>query len=208
MAKQLTIRTATPDDLSACLALDHSLETLLVWQMQQTAPPPNFTVSFRELRLPRPIRVEYPRPPATLHQELGSGQGVLVAEAEDVLLGYAHLVFNQADESAALRNLAVDPAVRQQGIGRALLSQAVAYARRRGANRLVAETTPRSYPAIRLFVSQQLAFCGYQDLHFPNRNIAIFLENRYDRNARHAPDANQRSVNHRHRHYGSVFAAV
>jgi ribosomal protein S18 acetylase RimI-like enzyme len=54
----MLIRPATPDDLSACLALDESYTTAHVWQIEAQGDGAAITVSFRPIRLPRPLTVQ------------------------------------------------------------------------------------------------------------------------------------------------------
>jgi ribosomal protein S18 acetylase RimI-like enzyme len=83
---------------------------------------------------------------------------VLVAERADEVLGYAYAAIEGPDYMAlrgpagVLYDLAVDPAHRGQGVGRALLEAAVAELARRGAPRVVLATAARNAGAQRLFV--------------------------------------------------------
>ena len=61
MTLQMRIRPAWPRDLEACEALDHSYNTDRVWQMDARETNEAVAVTFRVARLPREIRVPYPR---------------------------------------------------------------------------------------------------------------------------------------------------
>lgn len=169
------IRPAEEQDISACAALDHSLETQVVWQMKLHTEQDTRTVAFQTLRLPRPIRVEYPRTPDSLQKELADVKGVLVAEAEEVLLGYIQLILNPADQSAWVRNFAVGKLWRQRRIGSALLDQAIRRAQHYQARQITLETTTRSYPAIQFMTARGLLFCGFNDRYYASQDIAIFF---------------------------------
>lgn len=74
---------------------------------------------------------------------------VLVAEGEAGVVGYA-AVWLAADE-AELGDLAVDPAVRRRGVGRALLDAALREARGRGARTLYLQVRESNDAARRLY---------------------------------------------------------
>ncbi|MBM3135187.1 MAG: GNAT family N-acetyltransferase [Chloroflexi bacterium] len=54
----MLIRPATSGDLAACLALDESYTTNHVWQIEARSDEEAITVSFRPIRLPRPLTVQ------------------------------------------------------------------------------------------------------------------------------------------------------
>lgn len=169
------IRPATEQDIPACIALDHSLETQVVWQMKVSADSENRTVAFQTLRLPRPIRVEYPRNAEALGKELAEVKDILVAEAEGVLLGYIQIIIHPADRSAWVRNFAVGQFWRRRKIGSALFDQGCRRAQHHQAQHLTLETTTRSYPAIQFALARGLLFCGFNDRYYASQDIAIFF---------------------------------
>jgi len=175
MTTQFAIRPALPADIPTCLQLDHSLQTDVIWQMQLRDDPARIQVTFQTLRLPRPIRVEYPREVDERRLDLQTGQGVLVAEAEGTLLGYAQIGVNRPDHSAWLRNLVVGAPFRRHRIGRALLAQAKLWAKGQSANHITLETTLKSYPAIQFMLAQGLLFCGFNDRYYASQDIAVFF---------------------------------
>lgn len=172
---RFVIRPAEVQDIPACIALDHSLETQMVWQMKLQADQEHHTIVFQTLRLPRPIRVEYPRSPEALGRELAEVKGMLVAEAEGVILGYLQVILNLADRSAWVRNFAVGTTWRRRRIGSALLDQAIRWAQHYQARQITLETTTRSYPAIEFMTARGLLFCGFNDRYYSSQDIAIFF---------------------------------
>ncbi|HLA44308.1 MAG TPA: GNAT family N-acetyltransferase, partial [Aggregatilineales bacterium] len=157
------------------LQLDHRLDTEYVWQMQRREENERTQISFQTLRLPRPICVEYPRSTESLRIDLEPLGGVLVAEAESIILGYTHVALTKSDRSAWVRNLVVDVPVRRHRIGHLLLDGARQWAVMHHANHITLETTTRSYPAIRFMLSQGLMFCGFNDRYYSSQDIAIFF---------------------------------
>ena len=82
---------------------------------------------------------------------------VLVAEAEGPIAGYVYAGLEPTDYMAlrgpagAIYDIVVDPAFRQQGIGRRLLDAAIDVLVQRGAPRIVLSTAEKNEPAQRLF---------------------------------------------------------
>src|SRR5260370_16265860 len=89
---QITVRTATSDDLAACLQLDLSYETDYVWQMDVRDEAGAIAVNFQTVRLPRLMRVVYPREPEALTQSWQKREAtddcLLVGEVAGVGRGY------------------------------------------------------------------------------------------------------------------------
>ena len=169
------VRPALKRDIDACLELNHALDTEYVWHMQRRESADSTSISFQSVRLPRPIRVEYPRSTNELRVDLANMENALVAEAEGVLLGYAQISIDDSDHSAWLRNIIVDEPWRRHRIGGALFDQARRLAKVRGANHITAETTTKSYPAIQFMLHRGLLFCGFNDRYYASQDIAVFF---------------------------------
>ena len=96
---------------------------------------------------------------AQLAQELAGEAGRLfVVCREGRVLGLA--VFQLAADEASLNALTVDPAVRRQGAGRALLTGALAALRAEGAHRCFLEVRAGNAPARALYESLGFAAVG------------------------------------------------
>ena len=84
---------------------------------------------------------------------------LLVADLETMdppkLLGFA--AFHRIIEEAELRNMAVDPDHRQQGVGRALLEDARQRMLKAGAKRIFLEVRQSNKPALALYSSMGFA---------------------------------------------------
>ena len=70
---------------------------------------------------------------------------------------------------------AVERKVRKVGIGTALISSAVDWARKADKRRLIIEVQSKNYPAICFCQKARLRFCGYSDRYFANQDIAVFF---------------------------------
>jgi GNAT superfamily N-acetyltransferase len=136
---------------------------------------PGVEVAFREVRLPRPMRVAYPRRPDRLVDEWTDRSLVLVGEAEDQPAGYLAMAPAPAPEAMWITDLVVDPAFRRQGLGRRLLSEAIGWSRARSQGRLFFEMQSKNYPAIQLAQKLGFTFSGYSDFFYPNEDISLFF---------------------------------
>jgi GNAT superfamily N-acetyltransferase len=169
------VRPAVPNDLPICAALDHSTNTDYVWQMEYSDPEGGLNVGFRTARLPRTMRVLYPRGSAALESSWEVHAGFLVAELGHKIVGYVNMREQRAYETGWVADLAVEEGRRGQGIGTRLLGAARAAARELGLRRIIAETATKNYPSICFLQKSGLVFCGYNDLYYPNHDIALFF---------------------------------
>lgn len=169
------IRAAVPADLETCAALDHSTNTEYVWQMEHADLDGRLSVGFRIARLPRRMRVLYPRGSNALKQSWDITACFLVAEIGHTVVGYVNMRDQKAYETGWIADLAVEKAHRRKGIATRLLSSARAWAREQDLRRLIVETSTKNFPAIAFLQNSGLAFCGYNDLYYPNHDIALFF---------------------------------
>ena len=90
---------------------------------------------------------------AALQSELHNPHALfLVCERQGQPVGYCgmHWVLDEGD----IANLAVDPACRRQGVGRALLRALLAFARQKGLVRITLEVRPSNQPALALYAAE------------------------------------------------------
>ena len=171
------IRSALPADLEICATLDHSTSTDHVWQMEHNDFDGRLSISFRTARLPRSMRVRYPRSGAALQRAWNLDDCFLVAELMrgNKVVGYVNVREQNAQEIGWVADLVVDKDHREQGIGTSLLRAAINWAHKRNLQRVVIETATKNYPAICFLQKSGLVFCGYNDLYYPNHDIAVFF---------------------------------
>jgi len=74
-----SIRPAVSSDIPGLLALEHNYSTDHVWQMGYHPLGEEVNIAFREVRLPRPMRVIYPRSQESLADEWTQAAILLVA---------------------------------------------------------------------------------------------------------------------------------
>ncbi len=171
----LRIRPAISDDIDDLIAFDHSYSTDYVWQMEFRRGPDEVAATFREVRLPRPMRVSYPREPQRLADEWTRRAAVLVAELAESRKGYAVLQEGTAPGSYWMTDLVVGPRDRRRGVATKLVAAAWEFCRQTGPRRLFMEMQSKNHPAIKLAQKMGFAFAGYSDRYFPNEDIALFF---------------------------------
>ena len=172
---EIEIRPAKSTDIPALMSIDHNYSTDYVWQMEIEAEENKVGVSFREIRLPRSVRVEYPRPVSSLADEWTQRSGLLVGLLEEEPVGYISLMLNVAPVTAWVTDLVVERRLRRQGIASTLVLAAQELAQNLGSRRIVLEMQPKNFAAIHM--AQKLGFdlCGYNDRYYANYDIALFF---------------------------------
>jgi GNAT superfamily N-acetyltransferase len=169
------IRQAISTDISDLAAIDHSYSTDHVWQMMLGGEAGEVHVSFREVRLPRAMRVEYPRNPQRLIDEWTKRSTVLIAEADEGPAGYVAVIPATAPGAQWVCDLAVALRHRRQGLGTRLLGAAMEWARSRGFVRLFVEMQSKNYPGIMLARKLGFVYSGYSDHYYPDEDISLFF---------------------------------
>jgi len=171
----MIIRPATLADLNACLMLDHTTVTGHVWQMKVRETESWLGVNFDTVRLPRQMRIEYPRNLDQLVEHWQRGEGFLAAEMDGQVCGYVDLLAQPWPRRGWIANLTVAHDYRQQGVGTALMRHARQWAKEQGLKTLMAEMTTKNYPAICFFQKLGFQFCGFNDHYYTNQDIALFF---------------------------------
>ncbi len=169
------IRSATTADLPTCLSFDPSFETEHVWQMDSRAQEGQISVSFRTVRLPRPMKVAYPRDVKQVNAGWQACDAMLVADDNRAVVGYASLAKRGAQSAAWVQDLIVTRTARRNGVGRALLAGVARWAREEKLSWIMIEVQTKNYPAIQFCQKLGCTFCGYNDHFFANQDIAVFF---------------------------------
>jgi len=169
------IRPATANDLPRLMALDHSILTDYVWQLELRREPNQVIANFREVRLPRSVEVKYPRNPFALADEWTKRDAVLIALQDNVPVGYTSLTEEHISSIAWVTDLVVAPEKRRMGAGSALLNAGQAWALERSVRRLVLEMQSKNQAYIRLAQKFGFEFCGYNDQYYPTQDVALFF---------------------------------
>jgi ribosomal protein S18 acetylase RimI-like enzyme len=169
------IRTAISSDIPTLMGFDHGFSTDHVWQMGFHGQGDGIEIQFQEVRLPRPMRVTYPRSPENLADEWSHRLAVFAAEGEPGLMGYACLAEAPAPGIVWMTDVVVDLRHRRQGIGSALVRGACRWAKERGYDAIFMEMQTKNFPAIGMAKKLGLGFSGYSDNYYPDQDIALFF---------------------------------
>ena len=169
----MNIRPATIADLEHCEALDASYTTQHIWQMEERATREEISISFRRVRIPRPLEVEYPRRPDRLLDHWRQRECLLVAEEDGTTLGYLDMLVHREAWQGWIEHLLVDRAFRHRGVASTLLQGAEHWARGSELDAVVAVVQSKNDPAIQLFVGRGYRFCGFIDHYYPNGDIGM-----------------------------------
>lgn len=170
----IDIRPTVATDLPRLMGMDHSCMSDYVWQVDLRKEAGQVSVSLREVRLPRPVSVPYPRNTFALADEWQYKTAMLTATVPESV-GYACLSTQTAADVVWVTDLVVAPEHRKRGVGTALLKAVEAWALERGSRMLFFETVAKNHPAIRMAQKFGLEFCGYNDHYYANRDVALFF---------------------------------
>jgi GNAT superfamily N-acetyltransferase len=173
--REVTIRNATSSDIALLVSLDHSFSTDHVWQMSHKHQAEHIDVAFHEIRLPRPMRVNYPRNPEKLIDEWILRSAMWIAERNGTPFGYLAVQDGPAPNSAWITDLVVSLPERRQGVGTQLLRVAGDWGRARGLNRIFMEMQSKNFPVIQMVRRAGLTFSGYNDSFYPDQDIALIF---------------------------------
>lgn len=172
----IEIRPAIATDIPVLIKFDHSYTTDHVWQMDLNMNKEQVGVRFLEIRLPRSVHVDYPRSPKALAENWKQRSGLLVALLENKPVGYVSLMQQITPLTTWADDLVVDQPLRRQGIGSALVLAAQEWtSSQTDSRRLVLLMQPKNQPAINLTQKLGFDFCGYDDHHYANNDIALFF---------------------------------
>lgn len=176
---EIHIRPALAADIHALIEIDHSYFTDFVWQIDRQDGTDQIQVTFRELRLPRTVRHEYPWKVMDLVDNWKYRSGLLVAvlgaDPFGDAVGYLALRNENEPGTVHITDIAVDVEYRKQGVATALLLGALDWADVHARKRVIFEAPSKNYPAILLAKKMGFEFCGFSDRYFTNRDIALFF---------------------------------
>jgi len=171
---EFEIRNTVSTDLARLAALDHSIETDYVWQLDLHREPGQVDVLLREVRLPRTIRLEHPRPakdlPDTWHvRPMFSAMNGMEAVA------YIRFTDVFVEQAVWITDVVVGRPLRRQGVARKLIAAVETWGIQRNLRRVIIETQSKNAPAIRMVQKLGFEFCGYNDQYFSTRDVALFF---------------------------------
>ena len=171
---EIEIRTTVSTDLARLAALDHTIDTDYVWQLDLHREAGQMEVHLREVRLPRTVRLDHPRAakelPDTWHLRP-------MLSAVKGLESVAYIRFTDAivPHAVWITDVVVGKPMRGKGLARKLIGAAEAWGLQHGLRRAIIETQSKNAPAVRMAQKLGFEFCGYNDLYYSTRDIALFF---------------------------------
>jgi ribosomal protein S18 acetylase RimI-like enzyme len=172
---EIEIRPLIIADIPELTHLDHSYQSEFVWQMDRFMEEGQIVMTFREMRLPRPMRVEYPITFSQIMKSTEENQEILVSLMGTEPVGYIRIKENPLPNVGWITDMAVRPNLRRKGIGKALILAAQDWAAQRNLKRMVCEMQSKNYPGIHMMQKLGYEFCGYNDYYYSNKDIALFF---------------------------------
>ncbi|MEN6523238.1 MAG: GNAT family N-acetyltransferase [Anaerolineaceae bacterium] len=172
---EIEIRPIKKSDLPALARMDARYETSHVWQLERVTDETQVTVSLRLARLPRNVRVDYPKPSSSINQEWMDQALVLAAYLQDEPVGFVRTSERIVPNTIWITDLVVKEDERRQGIATALVLAVHDWALHRNIKLITIEMQSKNYPGIQLAHKLGYEFSGYIDHYYSNRDIAIIF---------------------------------
>jgi len=174
---EVAIRQAISSDIPDLAGFDHSCETTHVWQLSSTANDYQVDIQLREIKLPRSLRLAYPRYPERLKDTWTKHSLFLVAAVEGKLAGY--LILDRQDDlkSATVSDLVVDTPFRRQGIASALVISAQEWLKKQDTTRFILEIPAKNHPGVALARKLKFENNGFIDHYYSNQDILLTFVN-------------------------------
>lgn len=173
---EIEIRPILNSDVAVLSGIDLSYSSSHVWQLDRLSDDGVLGSNFREVRLPRETKVEYPRTtPQILAGFQNTGQVILVAVINNHPVGFIRISDQVAPRTAWVKDWVVQDSLRRKGIGSALLLAALEWSLEESFRRTVVEVQSKNYPAIKLVRKLGFEFAGFHDQYYSNQDIALFF---------------------------------
>jgi GNAT superfamily N-acetyltransferase len=172
---EIQLRPTIATDLPKLMAFDHSTTSESVWQLELKRHTGQVATTFREVRLPRSIQVEYPHNKFALADDWIRKSMMYTAVLDKELAGYIGLVERGTTSVVWITDLVVEASQRRRGLASALLAAAQSWAESRNHRRIILELQSKNLPAIRLAQKFGYEFSGYNDHYYLNQDVALFF---------------------------------
>jgi ribosomal protein S18 acetylase RimI-like enzyme len=163
-------------DINFFCQMNMSYTTDYVWQMRTRGDGRTIEIHFDTVRLPRAMRVDYPRSPDELieHWQI-EACFLTIRNIRDEPVGFIDALPQSWQDILWISNLVIDQQYRRQGFGTMLLEAANRWALANNLSRLMLEIQTKNHPAISFAQKNGFQFCGYNERYYPNGDIALFF---------------------------------
>ncbi len=172
------LRAGRESDLPALAKLDSSFNNEWLLQLHRHGDPIEQTVALRWRKVrPEGSRRELLAEAAAgdfegvveeLRRDMERSQRFIVAEVDRRIVGLL-MIGAQWNNTAEIAAIIVDAAYRRRGLGRRLVREAEAFARRRGLRAVHWEAQTDNRPAIEFCIAQGFRLAGFHDALYENR---------------------------------------
>lgn len=168
------VKVAEADDILLCSQFDASYQTSHVWQMNlSTEDERSLRCAFTRVKLPRMMPVSSPYSVAETQAILEQADYVFVAWYQNQIIGYVSGDVESWRQTVTVNLLTVHPQIRRKGVGKLLLKMVKNAAQQYRCKYLAVTVQTKNYPAIEFAQKHGFVFCGYNDRHYPNGDIAL-----------------------------------
>ncbi len=172
---QITLRAARSKDVPLLMRFDHGYTTDYVWQMDIREEDRSANINFRSIRLPRTMRVNFPRDPEVTLKDWKRFAVLIVAEVENTIEGYIALDYSPLPGVLHLADCVVTKYHRRQGVGTALMHGCLDWASQNHALRVMAEVQTKNDPGINFLRKHGFVHSGYNERYYLNNDIALYF---------------------------------
>lgn len=172
---ELEIRPAVSSDIAVLEKFDHTIETTHVWRVDSSITKERIATELNEIRLPRVLRLNYPRRAEPLKDTWTRHLLFLVARCEGNLVGYLILDEDNDRLAAIVHDVVVTQPMRRQGIATALILAAQDWVKRRGMTRFVLEIPAKNHAMVELARRMRFIYTGMMDNYYANNEMALFF---------------------------------
>ncbi len=175
--ENLIFRDAVASDIRFCLALDGAYQTEHVWQLTAQELDGDMQIHCRRQRLPRPMEARHSCERSQLVTALRAGNCFVVIQDQDSLqiLGYLSMRVDRRSQVAYLQDIVIDRPFRRRTLGARLAHVARVWAAEQELRQVIFEIPSTNYPCILFAQALGFNFCGFNDHHFSNRELAVFF---------------------------------
>ncbi len=174
---QLIFRDGVDADIPYCLALDSDFRSEHVFQMTVREAADEIQVSCRKQRLPRHLDSRHVTDAQQLELVLRLNYCFVVAQdkSSNHILGFVSMRVDQTSQVAYLQDIVIDRPYRRRSLGSRLVHVARVWASEYRLRQILFEIPTTNFPCILFAKSLGFSFCGFNDHHFANREIALFF---------------------------------
>ncbi len=174
---QLTFRDGMESDIPYCLALNSDFHTEYVWQMTVQETADEIQLNCRRQRLPRQLESSHLTDSRRLETILRQRACFIVIQdkSSKQILGYIAMRLDESSQVAYIQDLVIERPYRRRSLGTRLVHVARVWASEYNLRQIIFEIPTTNYPCIVFAQALGFAFCGFNDHHFANREIAVFF---------------------------------